>query len=265
VNAYPRHAVWQGTWNWHVKAHQHPDELQEDQLEAGNDQREAKQTRRRATMVHANTPLSSGQGDSLPCLIRAAIRCGDPNTGGRPDLRLLAERRAPRCEKHCGRVVRHTSMGMDGRPQSQDAVFEARQRQKDPHDPMWPMWLVGLHPGDTPARRFADEDLRKVALHPVIHDMVGCRLDCRTLPVLGRKIAHDGVAEGLHPGNGRPEGFCDGRFPLQLHSWKVGVDDDGVIGEDSLQRVQILGLNLGKGLGNELVEMCPDGTSVFPP
>src|SRR3989442_1026028 len=72
-----------------------------------------------------------------------------------------------------------------GRSLSRDLVFEAHHKQKEPHDPMWPVRFVGLHPRDAPIRRFKDEYLREVELHPLFHNMVCCRLYCRALPVLG--------------------------------------------------------------------------------
>jgi len=118
---------------------------------------------------------------------------------------------------------------------------------------MWPVRFVGLHPRDAPVRRFEDEYLREVELHPLFHDMVSCRLYCRALPVLGLEIVHDGVAEGPHSGNRLPEAFRDDRFPLHARRRKVGVDDDGVIGKETHHRIQIPGLNSSKGVCDEIM------------
>ena len=118
---------------------------------------------------------------------------------------------------------------------------------------MWPVRFVCLHPCDAPVRRFEDEYLREVELHPLFHDMVRRRLYSRALPVLGLEIVHDCVAEGPHSGNCPPEAFGDGRFPLHLRRWKMGVDDDCVIGKGTHHRVKIPGFNSGKRTCDEIM------------
>src|SRR5260221_12484306 len=92
---------------------------------------------------------------------------------------------------------------------SRDPFFEAHQKQKEPHDPMWPVRFVCLHPRDAPVVLFEDEYLREVELHPLFNDMVCCRLYCRALPVLGLELVHDVGAKGPHATHNPPKGYGD--------------------------------------------------------
>ncbi len=79
---------------------------------------------------------------------------------------------------------------------------------------MWSIRFVCLQPRDMLIGHFKDEDLRKVSLHFLFEDMVCGRLDCRTLPILGPEIVHDGVAEGAHAAHRLPKALPDRSFPL---------------------------------------------------
>src|SRR6266478_2001575 len=56
----------------------------------------------------------------------------------------------------------HAKIYRYGRSLSREPFFEAHQKQKEPHDPMWPVRFVCLHSRDAPVRRFEDEYLREV-------------------------------------------------------------------------------------------------------
>src|SRR5258708_21323050 len=154
--------------------------------------------------------------------------------------------------RECCQYPAHTFQGMYS-SLSQESVCEARHKQKHPHDPMWPVRFVCLQPADVPVCHFKDEDLGEVALHSLFEDMVCGRLDCRTVPVLGLAIVHDGVAQGPHATHRPPKGFRDDRFPLHLRLRKVGVDDHGIIGKETHHRFQILGLNSSKCVCDEIM------------
>jgi hypothetical protein len=83
--------------------------------------------------------------------------------------------------------------------------------------------------------------------------MMCVSLDCRTLPVLGLEIVHNGVAEGVHAAHRFPKALPDRRLPLHLRRRKVGVDNDCVLGKRVHQRLQILGLKSDKGVYYEIM------------
>src|SRR5260221_14461305 len=118
-----------------------------------------------------------------------------------------------------------------GRSLSHESVCEACHPQKHPYDPMWSIRFVCLQPRDMLIGHFKDEDLREVSLHSLFEDMVGGRLDCRILPILGLKIVHDGVTEGAHTAHRLPKALPDRHFSLHQQARKVEIDNNCVLGK----------------------------------